>query len=201
MGRSYSPDVGLITLVPSDAAMVAGIGAPTLQGQQPSTFLLVTPNSVADLNDFLALSGVDDTDHPARVPRRARIQGSESLAPIRQRLKPQFDSAPTSRGLSSKKGLSHSRTKRSGGLQPQSLFRFISGFEFSPLAGFLLLALQSESIYLVGPRIAKQKRRIVRVKTQPTTGVPPHTSKFLHIENPLLVAAGDGDPEDATIIC
>src|SRR6266700_3875525 len=40
MGRSLSPDLRLITLVPSDAQMVAGIGAPTLHGQQPSTFLL-----------------------------------------------------------------------------------------------------------------------------------------------------------------
>jgi hypothetical protein len=63
-----------------------------------------------------------------------------------------------------------------------------------------LFLFQSESVYLVGPRIAKQKRRIGRVKTQPTLGVPPHISKFLQIDNPLLVAAGDGDPEDATII-
>ena len=60
MGRSFSPDLRLITLVPSDADMVAGIGAPTLHGQQPSTFLLITPRNAADLNDFLALTGVDD---------------------------------------------------------------------------------------------------------------------------------------------
>lgn len=60
MGRSFSPDLSLITLVPSDADMVAGIGAPTLHGQQPSTFLLITPRNAADLNDFLALTGVDD---------------------------------------------------------------------------------------------------------------------------------------------
>jgi len=54
----------------------------------------------------------------------------------------------------------------------------------------VLLLFQGESVYLVGPRIAKQKRRIGRVKTQPTTGVPPHISKFLQINNPLLVAAG-----------
>src|SRR5882757_1713826 len=65
----------------------------------------------------------------------------------------------------------------------------------------LLLLFQGESVYLVGPRIAKQKRRIGRVKTQPTKGVPPYISKFFQINNPLLVAAGDGDLEDATIIC
>ena len=54
----------------------------------------------------------------------------------------------------------------------------------------LLLLFHCESVYLVGPRIAKQKRRIGRVKTQPTTGVPPHISKFLQINNPILVAAG-----------
>jgi hypothetical protein len=60
VGRSFSPDLRLISLVPSDAEMVAGIGAPTMYGQQPNTFLLITPNNAADLNDFLALSGVDD---------------------------------------------------------------------------------------------------------------------------------------------
>lgn len=60
---------------------------------------------------------------------------------------------------------------------------------------------QRESVYLVGPRIAKQEGRIVRVETEPTTRVPPQASKFLQINNPLLVAAGDGNPEDATIIC
>ena len=60
MGRSFSPDLRLISLVPSDAKIVAGIGAPTMHGQQPSNFLLITPNNAADLNDFLALSGVDD---------------------------------------------------------------------------------------------------------------------------------------------
>lgn len=60
MGQSFSPDLRLITLVPPDAKMVAGIGAPTPHGQKPSSFLLITPNNAADLNDFLALTGVDD---------------------------------------------------------------------------------------------------------------------------------------------
>ena len=60
MGRSSSPDLRLTSLVPSDAYMVAGIWAPIPHGQQPSAFLLITPNDAADLNGFLALSGVDD---------------------------------------------------------------------------------------------------------------------------------------------
>jgi hypothetical protein len=60
MGRSFTPDPRLIRLVPSDAEMVAGIGAPTPHGPRPSAFLLITPNNSADLNDFLALTGVDD---------------------------------------------------------------------------------------------------------------------------------------------
>jgi hypothetical protein len=63
-----------------------------------------------------------------------------------------------------------------------------------------LFLIQCESVYLIGPSIAKQKRCVGWIKTQPTTGVPPHISKFLQINNPLLIAAGDRDPEDATII-
>ena len=76
MGRSFSPDLRLITLVPSDAEIVAGIGAPTLHGQQPSTFLLITPNNAADLNDFLALSGVDDARVIHQVILVATKQGT-----------------------------------------------------------------------------------------------------------------------------
>jgi hypothetical protein len=78
MGRSFSPDLRLITLVPSDARMVAGVGAPTLRGQQPSTFLLITPNNTADLNDFLALSGVDDERVIHQVILVATKQGTRN---------------------------------------------------------------------------------------------------------------------------
>lgn len=76
MERSLSPDLRLIALVPSDAEIVAGIGAPTLHGKQPSTFLLTTPNNAADLNDFLALSGLDDARVIHQVILVATKQGT-----------------------------------------------------------------------------------------------------------------------------
>ena len=79
MARSFSPDQRLISLVPSDAKVVAGIGAPTTHGQQPSAFLLITPNNAADLNDFLALSGVDDARVIHQVILIATKRGTGNL--------------------------------------------------------------------------------------------------------------------------
>jgi hypothetical protein len=59
MAWAVSPDPRLLPLVPPDAQIVAGISAPSMQGQLDS-FLLITRNNSVDLRDFFALSGVDD---------------------------------------------------------------------------------------------------------------------------------------------
>ena len=79
MGRSSSPDLRLISLVTSEAKVVAGMGAPTVPGQHPSAFLLTTPNNAADLNDFLALSGVDDARIIHQVILIATKRGTGNL--------------------------------------------------------------------------------------------------------------------------
>jgi hypothetical protein len=60
-GRTWavSPDPRLLPLVSPGAQIVAGISAPSMQGQLDS-FLLITRNNSVDLRDFFALSGVDD---------------------------------------------------------------------------------------------------------------------------------------------
>jgi hypothetical protein len=60
LGAAASPDHGLLSLVPPDAQIVAGMNSmPT--GPQPGNFLLITHNNVVDLEDFFALSGADDS--------------------------------------------------------------------------------------------------------------------------------------------
>jgi hypothetical protein len=54
------PDAKLLSLVPPTAQSVAGMIAPR-RGTEPSSFLLITHNSLMDLNDFIALSGADDS--------------------------------------------------------------------------------------------------------------------------------------------
>jgi hypothetical protein len=59
MAAAASPDPRLLSLVPPDAAIVAGISASSIQGQ-PDNFVLVTHNNSVDLEDFFALTGADD---------------------------------------------------------------------------------------------------------------------------------------------
>lgn len=54
------PDPKLLSLVPPDAQIVAGMSAPSLGGQ-PDSFLLMTHNNIVDLEDFFALSGADSS--------------------------------------------------------------------------------------------------------------------------------------------
>lgn len=53
-----TPNPKLVALVPPSAQIVAGLNVPPRSGQ-PSTFLLTTHSGTIDLNDFLAISGVD----------------------------------------------------------------------------------------------------------------------------------------------
>jgi hypothetical protein len=55
-----SPDLKLLSLVPPGAQLVAGISAPSTQGQ-PDNFVLITHSNSVDLEDFYALSGADGT--------------------------------------------------------------------------------------------------------------------------------------------
>ena len=55
-----SPDPRLLSLVPPGAQLVAGISAPSIQGQ-PDNFVLMTHNNTVDMEDFFALTGADDT--------------------------------------------------------------------------------------------------------------------------------------------
>ena len=54
-----SPDPRLLSLVPPGAQLVAGISAPSIQGQ-PDNFVLMTHNNTVDMEDFFALTGADD---------------------------------------------------------------------------------------------------------------------------------------------
>ena len=54
-----SPDPRLLSLVPPGAQLVAGINAPSIQGQ-PDNFVLMTHNNTVDIEDFFALTGADD---------------------------------------------------------------------------------------------------------------------------------------------
>lgn len=57
---AVTPNPRLLSLVPPNAQMVAGMIAPQ-RGTQPSGFLLITHNNLVDLDDFMALSGVDSS--------------------------------------------------------------------------------------------------------------------------------------------
>jgi hypothetical protein len=55
-----SPDRGLLSLVPPDVQIVAGMNSMP-PGTQQDSFLLITRNNMVDLEDAFALSGADDS--------------------------------------------------------------------------------------------------------------------------------------------
>lgn len=57
---AVTPDSRLLSLVPPSAQLVAGMSASST-GSQPGIFLLITHNNSIDLDDFIALTGVDTT--------------------------------------------------------------------------------------------------------------------------------------------
>ena len=57
-GRALSPDPALISLIPPSAQVVAGIHVAERSGSHPSLLLINRENEI-DLNDFLAVFGVD----------------------------------------------------------------------------------------------------------------------------------------------
>jgi hypothetical protein len=60
LAMAVTPNPKLLSLVPPNARMVAGTIAPQ-RGGQPSSFLLITHHNLVDLDDFMALSGVDSS--------------------------------------------------------------------------------------------------------------------------------------------
>jgi hypothetical protein len=60
LGSAVTPNPKLVALVPPTARMVAGMIAPQ-RGRVPTSFLLITHNNLLDLNDFIALSGADNS--------------------------------------------------------------------------------------------------------------------------------------------
>ena len=54
------PDPRILALVPPGSRIVAGMTAPQSVGQ-PGSFLLVTVNNTADLEEFFALTGSDES--------------------------------------------------------------------------------------------------------------------------------------------
>jgi hypothetical protein len=59
-GSAVSPNPNLVALVPPTARMVAGMIAPQ-RGRVPTSFMLITHNNLLDLNDFITLSGADNS--------------------------------------------------------------------------------------------------------------------------------------------
>jgi hypothetical protein len=60
LGSAVTPNPKLLSLVPPTAQSIAGMIAPR-SGREPSSFLLITHNNLLDLNDFIALSGADNS--------------------------------------------------------------------------------------------------------------------------------------------
>ena len=69
---AVSPDPRLLSLVPPSVRVIAGMKAPSSDGQ-PKSFMLVTPNNSIDLVDSIALAGAihsrDRTADDASPPR------------------------------------------------------------------------------------------------------------------------------------
>ena len=60
LGSAVTPNSKLLSLVPPTAQSIAGMIVPR-SGRVPTSFLLITHNNLQDLNDFIALSGADNS--------------------------------------------------------------------------------------------------------------------------------------------
>jgi hypothetical protein len=75
---AVEPDPRLLSLVPPDAQIVAGMNAPS-GGGQPNSFLLITHSNTMDLEAFLALSGADSSRIIQQVIFVARVDHTGKL--------------------------------------------------------------------------------------------------------------------------
>jgi hypothetical protein len=74
---AITPNQKLLSLVPPAVPVVAGMNAPS-RNPQPSSFLLITHNNSVDLDDFIALTGVD----PTRVIEQVLIVAEDGRASL-----------------------------------------------------------------------------------------------------------------------
>jgi hypothetical protein len=74
---AVTPNSRLLSLVPPAAAVVAGMTAPSRDGQ-PKSFLMITDNNSIDLDDFIALSGGD----PTRVIQQVIMAAADGRGPL-----------------------------------------------------------------------------------------------------------------------
>jgi hypothetical protein len=72
---AVAPDSKILSLVPPDAEVVAGMSA----SSQPENFLVADRSNIVDLNDFYALTGVDSTRVIHEVILVAAAAGTDRL--------------------------------------------------------------------------------------------------------------------------
>jgi len=60
LSSAASPDIRLLPLIPPGSEVVAGIHAPRVE-ELPSNFLFITKNNRVDLDDFIAITGSDQS--------------------------------------------------------------------------------------------------------------------------------------------
>lgn len=77
LSRAVTPDPKLVSLIPPTAQIVAGMNVPPRSGQ-PSTLLLVTHNNHVDLNDLIALIGVDPSRAIDQIIMAASDEGGHA---------------------------------------------------------------------------------------------------------------------------
>ena len=111
----------LLSLVPPMAQSVAGMTAAP-RGGQPSSFLLITHNNLMDLNDFMALSGADESRVIEQIIMVA-FDGGGALAEHSLLASGRFD-----------QGLVYRSAYRSGAGAKAIQYRGISLLEIQPFA-------------------------------------------------------------------
>jgi hypothetical protein len=121
LASAVTPNPKLLSLVPPMAQSVAGMSAPSRSGQ-PSSILLTTHNNLMDLNDFIALSGVDDSRAIEQVIMAA-FDGGDTLAEHSLLASGHFD-----------QGLIYRSAYRSGAGAKAIQYRGIAVLEIQPFA-------------------------------------------------------------------
>jgi hypothetical protein len=121
VARAVTPNPKLLSLVPPMAQSVAGMTAAQRDGQ-PSSFLLVTHNNLMDLNDFMALSGADESRFIEQIIMVASDRGG-TLAEHSLLASGHFDQKVISRSAD-----------RSGAGAKASQYRGIAVMEMQPFA-------------------------------------------------------------------
>jgi len=90
VAKAGQTDQRLLQLVPPGANVVAAMNAPAHAGQ-PGAFLLLTPGNSSDLEDFFALTGVDDSRRIQQVIYVSGWSGHTDQAEHSLLVRGQFD--------------------------------------------------------------------------------------------------------------